>query len=170
MSNPFLRNHASVATTVIHKLLKISTRGKSVKTELPFTSPPTAYSSCSGLSCRSVQLPDCLAGSLFLVCFSQHIFLRQLLTTPSPAIPERTQFDLDFPSISSHVSFLPSPFNSLFLPLFSPPHLFLGRVLIFASVPPTPQYLFCPPLVPRFRLSPTNRDCVTSWLEPSSFG
>lgn len=153
MSNPFLRNHISVATTVCH----IITGKKSVKIELPFTSPPQFE---AALAVSSVHLHDCLAGSLFLICFSQRHPLQFLKNS-------------DFSLSSSHLSFLlSSTYPSFCLPSlpYPSPHLFLGSVLIFASAPPGPQYLFCPPLVPRFRLSPTNRDCVTSWLEPSSFG
>lgn len=105
-----------------------------------------------------------LLASLFLVCFpSLHFF--------GSSIPwnswEKSSLIWTF-ALALQICL--STIHYLIFHLLLSPHLFLGSVLIFPSIPPTPQYLFCPPFVPLFRLSPTNRDCVTSWLEPSSLG
>lgn len=111
-----------------------------------FTSP--AWSSCGSLICPTTWLPHWLTLPCLFVFPSIFFFANSSKTIPCNSWESSVWFGL----------------------LFVPPHLFLGSVLIFASAPPRPQYLFCPPLVPRFRLSPTNRDCVTSWLDPSSLG
>jgi len=105
--------------------------------------------------CPAVRLPGGLAVSLTFV-FPAYFSLQ---TPPKTRFLRKLGLFQIFP-----------PFINSSLPPFAPPHLFLGSVLILASAPPKPQYLFCPPLVPRFRLSPTNRDRVTSWLDPSSLG
>lgn len=167
MSNSLLQNHQSAATTVFHKLPKISLEG-SQSTQNFLSQVHLLLKAAVAASC--VHLSNYLIASLArssLFIFPQHIFLCRLLQHPPLQFLRKLKFDLDFPLNSSHISFLPS---STYSSLFAPSHLFLGSVLIFASAPPTPQYLFCPPLVPLFRLSPTKRDCVTSWLEPSSLG
>lgn len=161
---PFYETTLSVATTVFPKLPKISLEGSQSKQNF-FSQVHLLLQAAVHLSNYLIAL---LALSSVFVFPSIFFFANSFNAIPCNSWQNSAWFG--FPSNSSHIAFLPSPLNSLSLPLFAPPHLFLGSVLIFASAPPKPQYLFCPPFVPLFRLSPTNRDCVTSWLEPSSLG
>lgn len=179
MSNPFLWNHASATTTVLHKLPKISLEGS--QSTQNFLSQVHLRLKAA-VAASAVHLFNYLIASLALsslFVFPSIFFSLPTPPTPSTAIPEKTWLcTVSPPAIPEKTWFGFFPLNSsqinlsflLLSTAFAPPYLFLGSVLIFASVPPKPQYLFCPPLVPLFRLSPTNRDCVTSWLEPSSLG